>query len=558
MNGVLASLLLLSTGLYSQTTVTPAEPSAVRTGSPEILSALPVDVVFAVTVRDLAECDGKLAKLMERLGFPISPYTLLKGALGIVSGLNDDGSAAVAVMAPDPAGAASKRIVLLLPTTDRAALLTFLNPRPVDESYVKVTLRGRETYVGTKGRFTVFGPDIETVRHVVNAKTRLIDRFSTHLLKQFGANDVSLWVNVASLASGAFGERPVAWLQRTFGVESLKQYESFQWSSRFETDGLYLELSAARAQPGRTANRRETTDSLLTGLPDERFIMALGLLDDDGGARLSSMTNRIISASTAFGIIEPSQSAALARAYESVVGKITEASASVSLLPDGSHGRIALTKVLRTRGDGRAVLDDVQSILNVLKSGPFVDPLINRVAERIEYRRAAETSGTIIIDHLSVNLSEFEGIDHEALKKLLGPEGYLTRIGVVDGNSVVIALGGGLVRFNEVMALVRAKKAPLMEDPGIRQSAKKLAGERSLEAYFSFDRCLRLTKEVLAATGVAGTIPDMSELGVPVALTMHSVNPRETELRIFVPTELVVAIKDLMMARLASRVGSGE
>ena len=558
MNGVLASLLLLSTGLYSQTTVTPAEPSAVRTGSPEILSALPVDVVFAVTVRDLAQCDGKLTKLMERLGFPISPYTLLKGALGIVSGLNDDGSAAVAVMAPGPAGAASKRIVLILPTTDRAALLTFLNPRPVDESYVQVTLRGRETYVGTKGRFTVFGPDIETVRHVVNAKTRLVDRFSTHLLKQFGANDVSLWVNVASLASGALGERPIAWLQRTFGVESLKQYESFQWSSRFETDGLYLELSAARAEPSRTAKRRETTDSLLTGLPNERFIMALGLLDDNGGARLSSMTNRIISASTAFGVIEPSRSAALARAYESVVGKITEASASVSLLPDGSDGRIALTKVLRTRGDGRAVLDDVEGILNVLKSGPFVDPRINRVAEKIEYRRAAETSGTVIIDHLSVNLSEFEGIDHEALKKLLGPEGYLTRIGVVDGNSVVIALGGGLVRFNEVMALVRAKKAPLTEDPGIRQSAKKLVGERSLEAYFSFDRCVRLAKEVLAATGVPGTTPDMSELGAPVALTMHSVNPRETELRFFVPTDLVVAIKDLMMARLANRVGSGE
>jgi len=557
-NGVLASLLLLSTGLYSQTTVTPAEPSAVRTGSPEILSALPVDVVFAVTVRDLAQCDGKLTKLMERLGFPISPYTLLKGALGIVSGLNDDGSAAVAVMAPGPAGAASKRIVLILPTTDRAALLTFLNPRPVDESYVQVTLRGRETYVGTKGRFTVFGPDIETVRHVVNAKTRLVDRFSTHLLKQFGANDVSLWVNVASLASGALGERPIAWLQRTFGVESLKQYESFQWSSRFETDGLYLELSAARAEPSRTAKRRETTDSLLTGLPNERFIMALGLLDDNGGARLSSMTNRIISASTAFGVIEPSRSAALARAYESVVGKITEASASVSLLPDGSDGRIALTKVLRTRGDGRAVLDDVEGILNVLKSGPFVDPRINRVAEKIEYRRAAETSGTVIIDHLSVNLSEFEGIDHEALKKLLGPEGYLTRIGVVDGNSVVIALGGGLVRFNEVMALVRAKKAPLTEDPGIRQSAKKLVGERSLEAYFSFDRCVRLAKEVLAATGVPGTTPDMSELGAPVALTMHSVNPRETELRFFVPTDLVVAIKDLMMARLANRVGSGE
>ncbi|UCC30912.1 MAG: hypothetical protein JSU86_01285 [Phycisphaerales bacterium] len=556
MDSVLTSLLLLSAGFYSQTTVKSAEPTTARTGSLEILSALPEDVVFVAVVRDLAECDGKLTRLMERLGFPVSPYTLLKGALGIVTGLDDEGSAALALLAPGPAGVPSTRIALLMPTTDPTALLTFLNPQPVDEKYVKVTLRGRETYVGTKSRFSVFAPDIETVRHVVNAKTRLVDRFSARQLKRYGTNDVSFWVNVALMASGALGERP-AWLKSTLGVESPEQYESFQWSSRIESEGLYFELSAARGEPSGTAKGRETTDSLLAGLPSERFVMALGLLDDDGGARLGSMVNLIISASTAFGVVEPSRSAALAQAYESVAGKITGGSASVSLLPEGPDGRLALTKVLHTRGDGRAVLDDVARILSVLKSGPFVDPRINRVAERIEYRRAAETSDTVIIDHMSVKLSEFEGIDHEALKKLLGPEGFLTRYAVVDGNTVVIALGGGLVRFNEVMALVRAKKAPLTEDSGIRQSAKKLSGERWLEAYLSSDRCLRLTKEVLAVTGVPGTFPDVSEPAVPAALTVHSVGPRETELRIFVPTELVVAVKDLMMARLAAQVGSG-
>lgn len=201
MNIALVCFVLMTAGQHLQMEKEAGDATATNHDASRILRALPADTLLAVTVRDLAALDGKLTKLTERLGFPFSPYTLMKGSLEIVTGWDDAGSAAVAVMAPEQGAAASKRIVLLLPTQDRSALLTFLNPQPLEDEYLKVTLRGRETYVGTRGPFTVFGPNLETVQHVVRADASLHDRFTIREIKRFVAGDVSLWLNPSALPS---------------------------------------------------------------------------------------------------------------------------------------------------------------------------------------------------------------------------------------------------------------------------------------------------------------------------------------------------------------------
>ncbi len=555
MNGAMASLLWFTAGLYFQTPVVTADVSPALTNAPDVLSALPEDTLLVVAVRHLAECDDKLVKLMERLGFPASPYMLLKGSLEIVTGLDDTGSAAIAAMAPMESAGVSQQIVLLLPTGDRAAMLTFLNPKPLDDGYSKVTLRGRGSYVGAKGRFSVFGPDLQTVRHVVNAKTRLADRVSAHQLERFRVDDVSFWVNTTALPASSAGARSDARLRRVFGVavESLLRYDNIQGSARVETDGLAFEFCMVRAKPCDITTNSKTSGYLLTGLPNEPFALALGLTGDNGGTQIGSITTGIISTLTASGVIDPSRSVELRRVYESLAGKITDVAVSVSLLPEGSNGTVACTKVLHARGDGHALLNDIERVVGLIKSGPFVDPRLNRVAENVEYRRAAETAGNIVVDHLFVNLRGFEDIDHEALQKMFGREGPLARIGVVDGKMVVITFGGGLPHFNGVVIALRSEKAPLASQEEIRQSAKKFAGKHTLEAYVSVDRCVRLAKHILVVMDVPTDLPDMPELRAPVVLTMQYAGPRETRIRLFVPTEVVVAVKEAMMARAARR-----
>ena len=124
--------------------------------------------------------------------------------------------------------------------------------------------------------------------------------------------------------------------------------------------------------------------------------------------------------------------------------------------------------------------------------------------ERIEYRPSVETSADVTIDHLVVDLSGFEDIDKEAVARILGPDGALARMGVVDGKTVVMSFGGGLARFNKLVAMVRAGEAPLALDAAIARSAGKVTGRRWFEVYLSVDRWVRLVSQMHRADGAFG------------------------------------------------------
>ena len=90
-------------------------------------------------------------------------------------------------------------------------------------------------------------------------------------------------------------------------------------------------------------------------------------------------------------------------------------------------------------------------------------------------------------------------------------------------------------------------------DLGIARSAGKVAGRRWFEVYLSVDRWVRLVSQIQTAIGMSPDWPEIPELNAPIALTVHSVTARETQIDVFLPTEAVLAMKNIVVSKLARR-----
>ena len=157
-----------------------------------------------------------------------------------------------------------------------------------------------------------------------------------------------------------------------------------------------------------------------------------------------------------------------------------------------------------------------------------------------------------------VPLGDSEAIDRDALTRAVGKEGLLLRVGVVDNKYVVATFGGGRARVDAVLGSVRADRAPLAADPGIRKSAGNVAARRSVEGHFAVDRLVGLIHAVRRAMDLPVVFPAMPELSAPISWAVHSVGPSAVQVDVYIPMELVVAVKDAAMQQAVRgmRIGS--
>jgi len=411
----------------------------------DILDVLPADTSVAFTIRDLADFDGKLTALTDRMEMPISAYASLKTALQIVAGLEDHGSAAVALM-PAPGDTMQPRpLAILLPTSDPKTLMTFLNPQPLDDGYYRVTLRGREAYAGMKNGFAIFGPTLATVQLVVEAKSKLGATLSPHQAKRFAESDVAVWVK-GPLSDAGF---PCTQYHSPFArgfceaLEAQVQWDNLLCSATLDDSSLTLDLNITWKKGAGIGGSVTSDKPPLGGTQNETLAMVMSLSNDPSGLRMKSILAVLFHTLTASSVLEPTKSDELRESYQQLVGKVSSVHSSVALLPEGTGGSIGLTKIQSFRGDRKTFQNDIERIITCLRTGLFVDARFNRLAERLEWRAGAETLGGLAVDHLTLNLQGLSDLDPGSVEQLFGQQALIVRSGFADDQTLVTTLGGG-------------------------------------------------------------------------------------------------------------------
>ncbi|MCH9003399.1 MAG: hypothetical protein IIC02_12575 [Planctomycetes bacterium] len=385
------------------------------------------------------------------------------------------------------------------------------------------------------------------MKSVVSSGRPLVAQCSDHQLELIAGHDVSVYVNVVALDRSTMGKRFAAWLSSHIGSAGLfESIGSLLVGARAESGGVSVSVLMEDRLQRHTESRPATSVTLLRGLPDEPFAFATGGLFSADDHRVNTLTDAVVSAAVGLGIVRTEQADNVRAAYRVMVGRSAQVAASMSLLPGPEHGTIGAAKIIATRGKPERLLRAIKAFVELLKSDIFADARYARVLERLEWRGGAEVRSGVEIDHIVLPLDGLGGIDQEKVAAAFGAEGVLVRLGAVDGKYVVVSLGGGVDRFDRIVGTLRAGRAPLSSDVAVQMSRIGVSQERFWEAYVSVDRWLRIWTQLMAIGGGRSQFAEMPDVNAPVAVAMHDVGKSATQIDLFIPVELLVALRTAM------------
>ncbi|UCF32483.1 MAG: hypothetical protein JSV78_09115 [Phycisphaerales bacterium] len=528
-----------------------------RAAEPDVLSVIPADTLAAITIRDPAGLDAKLRELGNELGFgSVSLFLLAKGQLQMVEGIDEQGTIAILLVPNVGAPDALHDMVLLMPTTDRAKLLAFLAPEPVEEGYVKVRIKQQDTYVGTRGAFTVLAPRLETAKRVVACKEGMGSQLSQYQRQHVQVADVSVLVNVKALASGS-GRADFKRFMSLLGLreKQLGDYKFWQLFARMEPSGATVEVYTERIEGAAQASTDASHEGLLTGLPDEDFVAAVGMAGGTLERRTVYTTEVLLDYLERSQGLDESRRGDLVEAVRKMSSQAARVSQVVSLLPEGPDGLFGLVKLIETRDDPRRLINAIENFVAVLKSGVIVDPVYAKAIERITYRRSAEQVGELPVDHLFMDVAGLKDVDEGMVKKAIGQDGVLVRVGAVDERHLLVTLGGGLKRFEALAAAVREGRSSLAKNAGIMRAAGKLPASRSVEVFVAVDRLAELVKRVARAMDMDVPPITVTKLDEPMSVGLSEVGSAGTLFTVVIPRPVLIEIIKAFVDLAASQVG---
>jgi hypothetical protein len=177
---------------------------------------------------------------------------------------------------------------------------------------------------------------------------------------------------------------------------------------------------------------------------------------------------------------------------------------------------------------------------------------VRAALQHLVHKPQAEQIGDLVVDHIELDMSGLEEVteeDKEILKKVLGPDLLRVRIAPVGKDILVMVFGGGSKRLAAVADLAAKGKAPLAGDPGIMHVASKLPKARLSEVYLAFDHLLQLVLRVAELSGT--TLPVQPVENAAPAGFSSSCYDNSLRVDVFVPMELIVAVKDVIMQIMA-------
>jgi len=543
----------------------------------DVLAVAPADAWGAICVRNMGEMDKKLNTLVQQLNVPFpfqNPLTMGLSMLGFISGVDGTGGVGVVIL-PAPSFAAMKdHTALLVPTTNLSDLLSLMEPTEVEPGVSKVLLQNEEMFVAHKATHAVFSPSLDALKAVLVSKESLRSKLNAHQLKHFQKDDLMVWANAEAItASEAFNAMAPMLQLATMDAEALKEFHSAGLSLRITPAGIGIGLYVDSI-PGTDTHKvmcsdKGTDDSLLLGLPKDRYVLGYGAISAKEASELGAEMLVKAFDNPQFQMLglDPEKLERVKSMVAARVKLLRTLSVGISALPEGPDGMISLTKVVGMDGNPAEGLAMAAELVAILKGGLIPQEEAASILSALEYKAAAERIDGISVDHLILDLAKAAGEDPEApeqaekwiglVNKIVGKEGILFRLGVVDADHAIVTFGGGAERFKTVAMLVKEKKTPLAEDGGIQRCKTHLPPTCSAEAYLAVDQLLSVIAAI--AKVIDEPIPPLSlgELNAPVAFTTTPVEKGGSQNELFIPMELVIAAKDLAMASMGGMGGPG-
>ncbi len=567
---ICAAAFCWSATAFAQDAPPPAADNAPAAVAPkgDILTAVPDSAWASLCIRNAAELDEKMMNIGQRLNLmPMSMLGMAKMSLGLMAGVNDNGSVAVVLMPVENVADIMPGISVLVPCTDYAALTSMIKPEPVEGGLSRVMLAGQDSYIVQYGEYAAISNFPSALQALLNAKENsgMGKVWTNHQVKRFAEDDLTLWVNVkAIVASPTFqGMIPMLAMMSggSFNVEEIKDYNSITVSLSLNNGGLrigfYTGMSEGSNSAKLLASGPSTSETLLKGLPADDYLVSVGSLisKEQADKAAKSLGTMLANPMLAMQLqLDPMKVSEISAKVAEALSDARGVAFSISGLSPGPDGLIGMTKVVTVAGSAKDKCAKIAEIIEIMTSGLVNSEegkqAMEEVMSIVKYTPEAESIGGVSVDHLAVKIDQVDDVspeDYQKLQKVVGSEGVLVRLAAVDDKHLVVTFGGGKQRMARSLELIKAGQAPLADDASIKNAAKSLPTSRSIEGYVSVDNVVETIAAIQKAVDEGG-MPPFGKVNAAAAFVAGTVGGTGYQVDVAIPMELIVAIKDMIVS----------
>lgn len=562
----------------------------------DVLKAIPDDALAFAAFHNLAETDAAILKMAGQLKLPpTSPLTLLKEAAGVKQGIDEKGTAALVLLAPEEKGD-EPVAVLLVPVTDYAALLKQLKPEDATAKVAKVTVFDSPLLCGRRGAFAVLGQRglEKRLAQVLDAPKSVAEQVSV-LQGWPGDNQVTGVLTrkgIEFLSDKALEEIRKA--KKEFGAmahdENMKEamgsvvavfefyektLEAFRKEAALAAGGLRVDAQGNLLAEGRLrlveegrftkalADVKPVGRNLLAGLPNEPYMIAMA------GAVPTGLTESMIEFSmqlirnnpVMFGM-QPEDMKKYIEVSKDTMRQL-KGMAMVMGVGKGRDPLYANTVGLFSVDDAPAYVDayfkGMSEAAKLAKDPKSLLAGVKTEKEKIGDAQAIKVSMKVPLPATpGADMPEVKKAMEEMMEKMYGPGGeVVTHLAVADRHTVVM----GYTTTEPAAKTIRAVKAGekgLAGDAGIAKTAAMLPADAAWVLYWSPKGTMEFVERMIKL--MAGDAPVPIEIPAfpatpPIGVSLGT-TPNEVRAHVAVPIETLKAGSGYVQ-KIVEEIGGG-
>ena len=549
------------------------------------LAVIPEDAMGFVCVPSIKSLDSDYQQAISDLGLQQFIQPPMNSLIGMIrqfvpflEGMDETGSLALVFMPVENIFELQMKQVVLIPTKEPKAMIEAMQGQAAEEDLWSVTIQGQPAYVAVgKGRL-ILAKQAEVAKAVKSSSASIGGKLKAHEKKGMEGLDLVVWIDgnrLFTLLKPMLDSviAPMLMMQQSAGGFQAKSAElnkkqidmmvngmsSLMLGLSLDKSGLGLRF-AMTGKPGsemaKQLKLKNTSDSLLKGLPDGEYVFAFGQTADPEQTRtaLKDQLDTWFDLGAETDKVDAEKLGQLKALIEEAAPMITGLRGSIEVLPAGPDGLFGVAiiadtsdskKALELKGKlielGREILADA--------AGKTENDELRQFHDALAYEKDAEEIAGVQVQHLKLDLAKVEDIDEEDredILRVIGKEGVLVRLAPVGPRKVVAGFGGGTEWMAALIEQAKKSEAPLDSDPGIMKTASGVPKERASVAYLAVDRILAAANRVANALEEEPLPVQMPSIDAPLAMA-SSGGDGWVRFDMFAPTELLVASKNAAM-----------
>jgi hypothetical protein len=535
--------LLAATSIQAQSNSAPAaEP---------VLKAIPDDALGFILVKNLGQTDKAIFKLVAMVQAPPpntpSLLSLLKSQAGIQEGLDENGSAAIALL-PAPASLGfspqhptSPYPVVYLPVTDYKKFIAQFQPDDATAETTGVTIAGHALVAGHKDSFAVITlPDHKAQLAKAIASTKGVDSVVESFEPWIGQHQVSFVATPTG--SKMLFQQGIAGLKQVRAVMAQLQNakQSAQVAAAFdmyanilsrmsqEVDAFGVALSVDESNnlsidshwafvPGGAwaapmKDLKPAAGKPFTGIQATPFVFAgEGVVAEEWAAAMAEFSatwaNQMNTASGGEGMTEQ-QSKEYAEAMRSMMKGIRSMSFVMGSPKTGEtlfDGSMGLMKV----GDAKSFLSQYEKSLEQLAEitkGQKYSPFKFSDVKKIEIEGQPGLAITMDMSGMLAAMNSDPGAA-KLMPLLFGPTGKITMRLIVADKHTLVAAYGSEEHVKQVLSDFKNPKSNFASDPDVAATLKLLPPHAQLVGLVSIKGYMDLIMGMIPAIAPPGALP---------------------------------------------------